>query len=76
MGIISDTLTNAYVKKHKSCGGCQDKWGWMQDNMGLKAPPNLLAQQAKKSKNAKKIMDTLYNAKSQAKSQNLKRRKI
>jgi len=35
-----------------------------------------LAQQAKKSKNAKKIMDTLYNAKSQAKSQNLKRRKI
>ena len=74
MGLVSDYLTEKFVNKHKSCGGCQNRWNGMQNNMGLKNPPNFLVQQAEDNDNAKKIMDTLYAAKTKATQQNIKRR--
>ena len=44
MGLVSDYLTETFVNKHKSCGGCQNRWNGMQNNMGLKNPPNFLVQ--------------------------------
>ena len=74
MGLVSDYLTEKFVNKHKSCGGCQSRWKGMQNHMGLKNPPKFMVQQAEDNDNAKKIMDTLYAAKTKATQQNIKRR--
>jgi len=74
MGYMSDTLTNMYVDKHKSCGGCQSRWNTMKNKLNINDPPSFLMKKAKSSKNANKILEVLYNAKTQSKVQNSKRR--
>ena len=60
---IRKTLADFYVKKHKSCGGCQNRWKNMRKNFNINQAPEFLANRAKSNAEIAGVLDTLFKEK-------------
>ena len=53
-------ILNAYMHKHKSCGGCQQRWKNMKQRFNWNAPPKALQQKAKHSGDLNDLMNMFW----------------
>ena len=60
---IRKTLADFYVKKHKSCGGCQNRWKNMRKTFNINQAPEFLAKRAKSNAEIAGVLDTLFKEK-------------
>ena len=60
---ISKTLTDFYIRQHKSCGGCQNRWKNMRKTFNINQAPEFLAKRAKSNAEIAGVLDTLFTDK-------------
>ena len=57
---LSKTLADFYIRQHKSCGGCQNRWKNMRKTFNINQAPEFLAKKAKSNAEIAGVLDTLF----------------
>ena len=63
---LSKTLADFYIRQHKSCGGCQNRWKNMRKTFNINQAPEFLAKKAKSNAEIAGVLDTLFKEKKNA----------